>query len=147
MTSQLQLPSKEEGARDFKLWLAQLPAKDIIIFSDGSQAEDGAVGWGLAIFTGSALHSTGCGRLGLAEVFDAEISGALAGLQTTVQFFPPNISQKYYVCIDSTSAINSLRDSQSDMSQAEALSFQQLARQANAAIRCAQGIWASLGTS
>ena len=90
------------------------------------------------------MHSTGCGRLGLAEVFDAEVSGALAGLQTAVQLFPPNISQKYFVCIDSTSAINSLHDSPSDTSQAEALSFQKLARQANAAIRWCPG---HIGTS
>ena len=104
----LPLPSKEEAARDFQQWLLQTGTGDIVIYSDGSQAEDSAVGWGYTIFTGNMLHAARHGRLGPAEVFDAEICGALAGLQAAIQQYPPNASRKYFVCIDSTSAIQSL---------------------------------------
>ena len=75
--SQLLFPSKEIAAKEFQEWLSRTSIEDAIIFTDGSQAENKAVGWGFAFFIGNTLHSVGHGRLGPAEVFDAEICGAL----------------------------------------------------------------------
>ena len=147
MNSPIQLQSKEDTAKDFRSWLAQATAEDIIIYSDGSQSEGGAVGWGYAIFAGNPLRLSGHGRLAQAEVFDAEIFGALSGLQIAAQRFPlsENASYKYTVCIDSTSAIQSLQGIPSDSSQAEALAFQSLAQATCSAIRWCPGHMGIMG--
>ncbi|CCF47439.1 reverse transcriptase, partial [Colletotrichum higginsianum] len=45
----------------------------MVVFSDGSRATNGAVGYGFVIYRGSRSVAQGRGRLGLAEVFDAEV--------------------------------------------------------------------------
>ncbi|KAM4056488.1 reverse transcriptase [Hirsutella rhossiliensis] len=56
---------KTQAARDFNSWLRVCPEDTLIVYTDGSQSEDGACG----------------GRVLLAEVYDAEVEGALEGFE------------------------------------------------------------------
>ena len=124
--------SKDDSAIAFQQWLLTLPSDAITVYSDGSQLNK-AVGWGFVILEGASLRLQGHGRLGQAEVFDAEVYGALKGLQSAIQLFP--YAQGFTICIDSTAAISSLRRVLSNSSQAEAVSFQGLAKAYNATIK------------
>jgi ribonuclease HI len=129
-------------AKVFQQWLITVPCDRIVIYSDGSQ-QDTAVGWGYAIFLGQSFRASGHGRLGLAEVFDAEIIGALRGLQAATTLFPQ--ATNYTICIDSISAISSLQGTPSNSSQAEALAFQRLSRRYNTHIKWCPGHMGIIG--
>ncbi|KAK5992521.1 Xylosyltransferase oxt [Cladobotryum mycophilum] len=116
-------PSKEKATELLNQWASE--ARDyLIVYSDGSQLQDSATGWGFVILRDGQLLQSGHGRLGLAEVYDGEIRGALEGLRAAAQI---QNGEKITVCIDSTAALTSLMGTPSDSSQAEALAFQELA--------------------
>ncbi|KAK0367633.1 reverse transcriptase RNaseH, partial [Colletotrichum limetticola] len=72
---QIVVQSKAEAAKSFEAWLKTVPESHMLVFSDGSRATNGAVGYGFVIYRDSKRIAQGCGRLGLAEVFDAEVEG------------------------------------------------------------------------
>ena len=138
----IQSSSKEDTTKAFQQWLTTIPHNSIVIYSDGSQ-QDTAVGWGYTIFLGQNYSASGHGRLGLAEVFDAEIIGALKGLQAAITLFPKATS--YTLCVDSISAISSLQGTPSNSSQAEALELQRLSRRYNTCIKWCPGHMGIIG--
>ncbi|KAK5994259.1 putative RNA-directed DNA polymerase from transposon BS-like protein [Cladobotryum mycophilum] len=128
-------PSKEKATELLNQWASE--ARDyLIVYSDGSQLQDSATGWGFVILRDGQLLQSGHGRLGLAEVYDGEIRGALEGLRAAAQI---QNGEKITVCIDSTAALTSLMGTPSDSSQAEALAFQELATELRASLRWCPG--------
>ncbi|KAK2005706.1 hypothetical protein LZ32DRAFT_499277, partial [Colletotrichum eremochloae] len=96
-----------------------------IIYSDSSKDPDGATGFGFVIYRGRKRVAQGCGRLGLAEVFDSEAEGARAGLRRAL--LTPQ-SQPIHIFIDNTSVIQGIRGRVPDSSQAAFLEIQEAAR-------------------
>lgn len=128
-----QYRNKEFFARRFHQWIATLTDADITVYSDGSQLE-GRSGFGYALYKGQSntpLH-TGCRPLPQAEVFDAEIEGARAGLRAATTLTPS--ASTITVCLDNTAAINCLQGSPTISSQAAALDFQQMSAASNATV-------------
>lgn len=76
----LQTASKEETAAGFQGWRQDLPPRTMVVYSDGSMTEEGAAGYGFSVHQDGRSVDQGCDRLGPAEVFDAEATGALKGL-------------------------------------------------------------------
>ncbi|KAL9563921.1 hypothetical protein ACKAV7_011956 [Fusarium commune] len=70
------------------------------------------------------LH--GSGRLGPAEVFDAEATGALQGLKAALNL-QESVSRNIIICLDNLAAATCLRGTPSDSSQDVFLKFQALA--------------------
>ncbi|KFA50736.1 hypothetical protein S40293_10100 [Stachybotrys chartarum IBT 40293] len=122
----LQTASKEDSAFKFQQWLQDLPVLALVVYSDGSLTEEGAAGYGYTIHQDGQSVSRGCGRLGPAEVFDAEATGALEGLKAAprVQQVP---GQMIVVCLDNIAAAKCLRGKPSDSSQHVFIEFQTLA--------------------
>lgn len=112
--------SKEEAAKAFKDWWAQLPPNTVTIFSDGSeQIVEGAkrVTYGYAIYQGGRLLDEGKGSISpQSHVFDAEAVGAWKGLQHTMNRSDLRL-QRIWMCIDSTSVIQCLMGNASPTSQ------------------------------
>ena len=78
------------------------------------------------------MVTQGKGRLDLAEVIDAEVTGALQGLRAAQRLLrPPTLAlsllpaKEVFVCLDNTAAINGLTGTASDTSQH--LEFQDIA--------------------
>jgi ribonuclease HI len=128
--------SKEEATEAFKAWQQQ--ATGLIVFSDGSQVS-GATGWGFMVWDNDerAEVADGHGRLDEAEVYDAEIVGALKGLQHAATIAPTGTT--ITVALDSTTAITALRGWPGDSSQQEALDFSKLAQEKGATVKWAPG--------
>ncbi|KHO10662.1 ankyrin domain protein [Metarhizium robertsii ARSEF 23] len=119
----LQTAAKEEAAEEFNAWLESVSPLTVIVYSDGSLSEKGAAGYGFTIYqNGRSLHQ-GAGRLGPAEVFDAEARRALEGLEAALRL-PQSASQKIVVCLDNIAAARCLRGQPSDSSQKAFLAFQ-----------------------
>ncbi|KAM4067487.1 reverse transcriptase (RNA-dependent DNA polymerase) [Hirsutella rhossiliensis] len=102
----LQTAPKEESAANFRDWLR------------------GAAGYGYAIHLDGLTVLDGNGRLGPAEVFDAEAKGALEGLRAALGLPGP---ERIAVCLDNLAVASCLRGMPSDSSQNEFLEFQALA--------------------
>ncbi|EFZ03523.1 reverse transcriptase, RNaseH [Metarhizium robertsii ARSEF 23] len=81
----LQTASKEESAKDFDRWLQTIPPLSLIVYSDGSLSSSGAAGYGYVVHQSGRSVCQGAGRLGPAEVFDAEAKGALEGLKAALR--------------------------------------------------------------
>ena len=64
----------------------------MIVYSDGSLSSEGAASYGFAIHQNDLSICDGSGRLGPAEVFDAEATGALDGLKAA-QGLPSSATQ------------------------------------------------------
>ena len=112
--------TKDEAARAFLKWIESRTQADVVVFSDGSKLE-GRTGWGYAVWHDNRFVLRDAGRLHrLAEVYDAEVVGAWEGLRKTLsrpQFRP----KKIWVCLDNTSAIQSLVGEAGRSSQAAAV--------------------------
>ncbi|KAF5121125.1 hypothetical protein E5D57_013461 [Metarhizium anisopliae] len=89
----LQTASKEESAKDFDRWLQTIPPLSLIVYSDGSLSPSGAAGYGYAVHQNRRSVCQGAGRLGPAEVFDAEAKGALEGLKAALRL-PQSATQR-----------------------------------------------------
>ncbi|XP_044715281.1 RNase H domain-containing protein [Hirsutella rhossiliensis] len=120
----LQTAPKDQSAADFRIWLRSVPPHTLVVYSDGSLSSDAAVGYGYAIHLDGQTVLSGCGRLGPAEVFDAEAKGALEGLRAALSL--PR-SQRVVVCLDNIAAATCLRGMPADSSQDVFLEFQALA--------------------
>ncbi|EXU95447.1 reverse transcriptase domain protein [Metarhizium robertsii] len=123
----LQTASKEESAKDFDRWLQTIPPLSLIVYSDGSLSPSGAAGYGYAVHQNRRSVCQGAGRLGPAEVFDAEAKGALEGLKAALRL-PQSATQRIVVCLDNIAAAACLRGKPSGSSQRVFLTFQALAK-------------------
>ncbi|RKK27131.1 hypothetical protein BFJ67_g16296 [Fusarium oxysporum f. sp. cepae] len=98
----------------------------LVIYSDGSLSSQGAASYGFAIHQDSLPILHGSGRLGPAEVFDAEATGALEGLKAALNL-QESVSRNIIICLDNLAAATCLRGIPSDSSQDVFLEFQALA--------------------
>jgi len=91
-------------------WLHALPKHTIIIYTDGSQLDDGGTGCGWAIFRknpGLLQLNEGYCHLGKrAAVFDAELHAVQEATSALLATVPPHAD--VYICIDNKAAINTL---------------------------------------
>ncbi|KJZ71584.1 hypothetical protein HIM_09053 [Hirsutella minnesotensis 3608] len=123
----LQNASKEDSAKDFLDWLRSIPPSTLIVYSDGSLYPTGAAGYGFTVHKNGHSTRQGAGRLGPAEVFDAEAKGALEGLKAALRL-PSSATRRIVVCLDNIAAAKCLRGEPSDSSQRVFLTFQALAK-------------------
>ncbi|KAF5006537.1 hypothetical protein FDECE_7106 [Fusarium decemcellulare] len=121
----LRLPDKATAASRFLDWQASLPRRDVIVFSDSSMQDNG-VGYGFVIFRGDKLIGTGCEGLRSAEVYDAEVLGALAGLKRALNITTHRVP--IHVCLDNNSVIGGLHGRPGESSQQAFLEFRALAK-------------------
>ena len=119
----LQTASKDESAENFLEWLRSTPRETLIVYSDGSLSTEKAAGCGYVIHRNGLTLTTGNGRLGPAEVFDAEAKGALEGLRAALNLPNP---QRIFVCLDNLAVATCLRGMPADSSQEVFLEFQAL---------------------
>ncbi|KAH7471133.1 hypothetical protein FOMA001_g13258 [Fusarium oxysporum f. sp. matthiolae] len=110
-TVPLQAASKEKTASAFLRWLQSLDPLTLVVYSDGSN---------------NIPISDGSGRLGPAEVFDAEATGALGGLKAALNLRDA-ATQNIFICLDNLAAATCLQGTPSDSSQDVFLEFQALA--------------------
>ncbi|OAQ60797.1 endonuclease/exonuclease/phosphatase [Purpureocillium lilacinum] len=120
----MQTASKEESDTNFCDWLRSVAPRTAIVYSDGSLSLEGAAGYGYAIHLDGLTVLDGNGRLGPAEVFDAEAKGALEGLRAALRLSTP---ERIVVCLDNIAVATCLLGMPSDSSQNEFLEFQALA--------------------
>ncbi|KAJ6439036.1 hypothetical protein O9K51_08440 [Purpureocillium lavendulum] len=116
--------SKDESAEEFREWLRSIPSETLIVYSDGSLSTEKAAGYGYVIHRNGLTLTSGSGRLGPAEVFDAEAKGALEGLRAALNLPSP---RHIYVCLDNLAVATCLRGMPADSSQEVFLEFQALA--------------------
>ncbi|KAM4066566.1 reverse transcriptase (RNA-dependent DNA polymerase) [Hirsutella rhossiliensis] len=84
----------------------------------------GSRGYGYAVHQDGLTVLSGNGRLGLAEVFDAEARGSLEGLRAALSL---PAADQIVVCLDNLAVATCLQGMPSDSSQKEFLEFQALA--------------------
>ncbi|KAM4067395.1 endonuclease/exonuclease/phosphatase [Hirsutella rhossiliensis] len=125
-TAPPQSASKNETAKKFRNWLQALSPRTLVVYSDGSRSAEGQVGYGYAVHRDGSTVLSGKGRLGPAEVFDAEARGALEGLKAALSH--PE-TDRIFVCLDNLATARCLRGTPSDSSQDVFLEFQSVARQ------------------
>jgi ribonuclease HI len=123
----LQTASKEDTAADFRDWLQEVPPLTLVVYSDGSKTDEGAAGYGFVVHQDGQQIARGCGRLGPAEVFDAEATGALEGLKAALEYHGTFALTPIIVCLDNIAAARCLRGKPSDSSQDVFIEFQHLA--------------------
>ncbi|KAJ3455314.1 hypothetical protein MRS44_013914 [Fusarium solani] len=121
----LQIASKEETAGAFLHWAQTLDPLTLVVYSDGSLSSDGAASYGYTIHQNSLPILDGSGRLGPAEVFDAEATGALEGLKAALHL-QESATRDIFICLDNLAAATCLRGTPSDSSQEVFLEFQSL---------------------
>ncbi|RKL05212.1 hypothetical protein BFJ68_g10702 [Fusarium oxysporum] len=78
------MASKEKSADAFIRWVESLDPLTLVVYSDGSLSSEGVASYGFTIHQNNVLIFDGSGRLGPAEVFDAEATGALEGLKAAL---------------------------------------------------------------
>jgi ribonuclease HI len=122
----LQMASKDKSADAFSHWVESLDPLTLVVYSDGSLSSEGAASYGFTIHQNNIPISDGSGRLGPAEVFDAEATGALEGLKAALNL-RELATQNIYICLDNLAAATCLRGTPSDSSQDVFLEFQALA--------------------
>jgi ribonuclease HI len=93
--------SKEQCARMFINFSSCIPSGDITLFSDGSKLDNGATGAGFVAFQGGQQVARQAISLGVqAEVFDAEASAALAGLEIALALPTAKFATDLWICLD-----------------------------------------------
>ncbi|KAF4338828.1 reverse transcriptase [Fusarium beomiforme] len=122
----LQTASKEKSADAFLRWVQSLDPLTLVVYSDGSLSSEGAASYSFTIHQDKVPIFDGSGRLGPAEVFDAEATGALEGLKAALNL-RESVSQNIFICLDNLAAATCLRGTPSDSSQGVFLEFQALA--------------------
>ncbi|RKL21541.1 hypothetical protein BFJ72_g14827 [Fusarium proliferatum] len=118
----LQTASKEKTTSAFLYWLQSLGPLTLAVYSDGSLSSEGAASNGFTIHQNNVPIFIGRGRLGPAEVFDAEAIGALEGLKAALNLREV-ATQNIYICLDNLAAATCLRGTPSDSSQDVFLEF------------------------
>ncbi|KAF4417972.1 reverse transcriptase [Fusarium acutatum] len=121
----LQTASKEKTAEAFLRWAKSLNPLTLVVYSDGSLSEKGVASYGFTIHQDDLPIFDGSGRLGPAEVFDAEATGALEGLKAALNL-RESASQNIFICLDNLAAATCLQGTPFDSSQHIFLEFQAL---------------------
>ena len=103
----------------------------MVIYTDGSKGKDSnaaAAGW--VGYWGSCKTEIFCGRRKLPnhEVFDAEVRGALLGLQTALKDPNAQHSTNLYICLDNLEAVWQLQGQPTGSSQSVFKQFQAAAQ-------------------
>lgn len=97
---------KERGRQTFIEWLENVSHDDLVVYSDGSMTESGQTGAGFCVFRGREEELLR-GRVPLgqsAEVFDAELAGALAGAIAATQHPFARHARCLTICLDNEEA-------------------------------------------
>ena len=101
-----------KAAASFKGWAAARQARDILVYSDGSQVTEPAraagAGWVLCQGRGPVIIGRGRQPLPRAEVFDAEAAGALRGLEAAMASARAEFADNVYICLDNLEVCRSL---------------------------------------
>ncbi|PNP73408.1 hypothetical protein FNYG_13235 [Fusarium nygamai] len=121
----LQTASKKKTAEIFLRWVKSLDALTLVVYSDGSLSKTGVASYGFTIHQDNLPVLDRSGRLGPAEVFDAEATGALEGLKAALSL-RESASQNIFICLDNLAAATCLQSTPSDSSQHIFLEFQAL---------------------
>ncbi|RKK06271.1 hypothetical protein BFJ65_g18873 [Fusarium oxysporum f. sp. cepae] len=121
----LQTASKDKSADAFSRWVESLDPLTLVVYSDGSLSSEGAASYGFTIHQNNIPIFDGSGRLGPAEVFDAEATGALEGLKAALNL-RELATQNIFICLDNLAAATCLRGTPSESSQNVFLEFQAL---------------------
>ncbi|KAI8402067.1 hypothetical protein FOFC_17372 [Fusarium oxysporum] len=122
----LQMASKEKSADAFSRWVESLDPPTLMVYSDGSLSSEGAASYGFTIHQNNVPIFDGSGRLGSAEVFDVEATGALEGLRAALDV-RESVTENIFICLDNLAVATCLRGTPSDSSQGVFLEFQALA--------------------
>ncbi|KAG6990204.1 hypothetical protein BFJ63_vAg18125 [Fusarium oxysporum f. sp. narcissi] len=101
------MASKDKSADAFSHWVESLDPLTLVVYSDGSLSSEGAASYGFTIHQNNIPISDGSGRLGPAEVFDAEATGALEGLKAALNL-RELATQNIYICLDNLAAATCL---------------------------------------
>ncbi|OAQ63773.1 endonuclease/reverse transcriptase [Purpureocillium lilacinum] len=117
-------PRRKTTAEDSRVWLRSIPCEMLVIYSDGSLSTEKAAGYGYVIHCSGLTLTSGSGRLGPAEVFDAEAKGAFEGLRAALGLAGP---RQIVACFDKLAVATCLRGMPANSSQAVFLEFQALA--------------------
>ncbi|KAG6995965.1 hypothetical protein FocnCong_v016267 [Fusarium oxysporum f. sp. conglutinans] len=97
-----------ETADTFLHWARVLNPLTLVVYSDGSLSSQGAASYGFTIHQGNFPVLDGSGRLGPAEVFDAEATGALQDLRAALNL-QESVSRNIIICLDNLAAATCLR--------------------------------------
>ncbi|KAM4064933.1 endonuclease/exonuclease/phosphatase [Hirsutella rhossiliensis] len=111
-----------QSAANFGEWLQSVAPRTAIVYSDGSLSRRSR-GYGYAVHQDGLTVLSGNGRLGLAEVFDAE-ARLPRGLRAALSL---PAADQIVVCLDNLAVATCLQGMPSDSSQKEFLEFQALA--------------------
>ncbi|KAI0994364.1 hypothetical protein K3495_g13818, partial [Podosphaera aphanis] len=117
------------STHEFFEHIRALPSWDIIVYSDGSKQIDGSAGAGAVVLHKNVTLAKVRVPLGPDfEVYDSEITGALAGLKAAVAAPTSHLATNIQIILDNQEAAQRLLDiSPSKSSQAEILEFRDLA--------------------
>jgi len=123
----------EEAAAGFTSWAAARGQRDLVVYTDGSQVTTPkvAAGAGWAICQGPGHPIVARGRLPMprAEVFDAEATAALRGLQEASASVRAEFADNLYICLDNLEVARSLTHRTTTSSQEVFAAFVEAARQ------------------
>ncbi|OHX00761.1 reverse transcriptase, partial [Colletotrichum incanum] len=93
--------------------LLTVPSTHTIVVTDGSRAIGGATGYRYAVYRNCRRIAQGCGRLGLAKVFDAEVEGTWAAVIHGLRGDPSETSQAAFLGFQSAARIHNIRTHES----------------------------------
>ncbi|KDN63501.1 hypothetical protein CSUB01_12226 [Colletotrichum sublineola] len=121
-TYQAEGQTKDCAAVDHKEWMRATPPTHITVYTDGSQQDPSETGFGYVVFRGEELVHQGRRRLPRAEVYDAEVEGARAGLKAALRHRHRG-TDGITVCLDNSAVIYGLDGSPAVSSQEAFLDF------------------------
>ena len=114
---------KEEKTKQIMFWLRDLPPGTLCVYLDGSSTVPAYSAYGYAIYRGGELIASGGNFLPGAEVFDAEITGAVRGLEAALEI---GGSIDIKVLLDNQEAVRALQNGKTNSSQVEVMNFWEL---------------------
>ncbi|KAI0999414.1 hypothetical protein K3495_g8783 [Podosphaera aphanis] len=123
---------KERAARETTEWLAGLAADTLCAYSDGSLSSSAKAGWGFVTYpsgTSESPESHDSGTLSGAQVYDAEIHGAMAALKAIKASKRHLDRTTIYVLLDNLEAVHALQTGITISSAWRVQSFKHMTRQ------------------
>ena len=103
--------SKKEAAKFIREWLPTLPPDCLCFYSDDSGASTKRVSCAFVTFisdTGTVVGQSGSGKIKSAEVYDAEVHGALAALEAITTSKRDRGRSAIYFLLDNSAADQAL---------------------------------------
>lgn len=97
---------RQRGKHEFMAWFSQLTDRDFVVFSDGSRNSEGEVGAGYAVLRGQrqVLERASIALGHTAEVFDAELIGAISGLRAALNNPFAKFARDVFIVLDNEEA-------------------------------------------